>query len=1379
MTHRQPRRAAILLVVLCMLTLLAMLGVTFVLYATASRQSARLAAEAQDQRRPDADPERLLAFFLGQLLFDAPDDLRGVGSALRGHSLARSMLGFDDASPNDVPFNGTGRQHFDPKLPFTAMPDDSPGKDDFNLVNYTWFGRDGLLRDPERRGWRTGLPATGEPDNRKPFAGGFNAPYTYPDLNNLYLAAVRADGRVLLPSYHRPWAGFGPLGPSNWRWTSDVDPTLSPDDPLYKVPQPWLKYLVLRPRPADMGQGFPLPEDDGGDVKNLPAAPGGNDSVWLDLGHPVVRSADGRKFKPLFAPLVVDLDGRVNLNVHGNLRGVSHDEHASNQGWGPWEVNPAQLIPLPDRNSPDYAAAVARRAELARVLSGVKPSGPGRYGWAKAPHSALPGNRAAPLPRFYAPIDYDGSREEPTGSPPLVGRPTARLRLPGARRTPAWSCFPTVTARSGYGNGSDAERQDHPSLFDPFGPRRPDQVFPLSDLEAFCRYGDTGSQALASGLMRLAPKNFFDDADAAGSARRRRMVTLASFDPDRPGVLPWFRTTSASDAAYTRLPPRELPPGASPYHPAGQAVGPPTSAPDFEGDFGKDGRAAAALTAMRRLDVNRYLPPYPKPDETTGRITNTLAFEVAQRARQHFAAELFEVLWKATGAGDPARVPPPGTPDHEPARWDALRYLAQLAVNLVDYLDADDVMTPFSWFTDPNTGKQEWVYGTELSRVVVNEVYAEYVNVPDDPGLAQKPPVATKLKGNVWVELHNPFKDDPPLDAPHRKAEARLEVPASSAEPAYGVYRVVLARLTADLRQPDNVRGEVPPGAGVVLSTLSAFGPEAGADPPTTVDTRVILGADPNVNQGYSAPLKENKGFYVLGPSPAAKEAYPFPQPLETLRRPEMSFVVRANYINLLPQPSVLLQRLACPHLPPQPDPAKPLYNPYLTVDYARDVTANYAAAVGIEGPNAPEPTDVTERCSMGRRQPYAGHPSQLTGQQPDPPLEDQPQNTFFRHNADKTTPGNNWPEPPDDYPPFDWLVHLDRPAISVMELLHVSAFKLHELTQQFRTGDTDRDKFAQRAPWIDEDLVGSATPQSHRLYRALEFLTTGSRLPGMMAVSTTGRGAVSASPGQRVFPEAMSGTTRSGGSWSIEVGMSLVIDRGVPGEEVVRVKAIDKATKPLWFEADFLKDHAAGFTIAPLTVSERVPGRINLNTVWDEEVFLALCDPTRSNTFNDATARSAFRQLRDSRTVGGDAPGPSDRPLLSLSSSASGVQGTLLRTRGDGRVPVLGVPGQPHPYQTYELLTKIFNSTTVRSNVFAVWLTVGFFEVTDDTTQPVKLGAEVGRDENRQVRHRMFAVVDRSVLRRNPGPRERFDPREPLPEFASGPLVPYFSIID
>ena len=45
---------------------------------------------------------------------------------------------------------------------------------------------------------------------------------------------------------------------------------------------------------------------------------GVTDSVWVDLGLPVQTAPDGTTYKPLFAIRVLDMDGRLNVNAHGN-----------------------------------------------------------------------------------------------------------------------------------------------------------------------------------------------------------------------------------------------------------------------------------------------------------------------------------------------------------------------------------------------------------------------------------------------------------------------------------------------------------------------------------------------------------------------------------------------------------------------------------------------------------------------------------------------------------------------------------------------------------------------------------------------------------------------------------------------------------------------------------------------------------------------------------------------------------------------------------------------------------------------------------------------------------------------------------------------------
>ncbi len=1334
----RQRRGVILLVVLSMLTLFALLGISFVLVAQSQETASRIAREAEAAFRPEIDPEAAFSLFLSQLLYDVADDDTGVFSALRGQSLSRNMYGFDPSvgidpvtmmpyrTLNDKPYNGTGRLHLTPSA-LAAMG--GVASDDAFLMNYTYYpvdpslpaGTPSFLRDPERPGSRANLGSA-----QRPYLGGFGVPYTYPDHNNFYLAEIDpSDGSVVVPSFHREYL-FGPL---------DL-PAVAP--PTNGVPYPmpganwnpnWTnaqgKYLTLRPTPG-YHPNFPMPLDRNGDVKNLDFAPGGADSIWVDMGAPIMTAADGRKYKMLVAPLVLALDGRLDINTVGNIMGslVSPNtapSHRSNQGWGSWEVNPNKVLNADATEWMNLYGGSPKNA--ATNLSRIR----GRYDQntgTPAPYGAAvtPTNPT----RAWAQVDYNGMVD-------TTGSQSSPYVLPTAASPSSYLGFPSFPPAT-FGNGGAAENPNHASIYSALRPRGTNRRFPIASAAQLLRLGGTGSDMLISDAARLLPNNLMPDPlrgpnDPANllKLKRRNLITLLSADLDRPGATPYvWDPNDTSDATRFRLLPK---PQSTPTPPengyAPQSL--PIQFPDLTpyvvppagSEFDLDYRST--LGALLRLDLNRPLTPYPPPDlsdptgGTYGLMTDTVRVLAATRDRQAFANDIFTVLMKVTGALDAATAY--NTYGKDSPEYRGVRYLAQLATNVVDQIDGDDISTPFNWakFTaDDGTVVNEFVFGVELPRLVVNETYVQCDNtigslVPVDPLLPmgdRKVDSTKQFNVNVWVELHNPMPDDSKLSG-YADTTALLTTGAG----ANAAYRILLVdpdlngTPTSPFRHPDNALGD--PDFGSPPTRIRSAMTDWGGEPTNPKKITVTPGGGT-----FGDGTNTNVGFYVAGPKTtglfldATEDDPALPV---TIGSAKLTYTVPADpkITTSIPRPTVVLQRLANPGLPYDNTPTSATYNPYLTVDFAETSAAQVmdGRRYDTNGPiagGAPAGA-MTKRSSAGRTQPYAGFLGQRRNQALTTPPKDQPKHTFFRQNCTRDTAAalNATPAGGDATLkiPFDWLTHLDRRPTNPLELLTVSDARPHDLTQRFVTDTAIGSPAHQHlAPWTD----GTA-----RLHRFFEFVTA--------------------------------------------------TIRGTP---------------------------AAGFGRLP-GPGGRVAGKVNVNGIWNPEVLRALADAQGGNSFvgppanPDSIVDQVFMTLMTQRlgsTPPGTRPviGPTDQALASFSGqplqkpvwgfgvgSARATSDPLLRTaatRGvettlfqpGGGTSMFDVP-PGHPYQKQELLRKIYGSLTTRSNVFAVWATVGYFEVEDETVRPVKLGKEIGQAENRQLRHRMFSIVDRTQVQQWP----------------------------
>jgi hypothetical protein len=1360
------RKGVILLVVLAMLTLLTVLGITFVLYADSSEATARINLESEKIYQPQYTEKELLQHAIGQLVFDVEDDTLGQQSAMRGHSLARDMYGYrydETAGPggpplhNDRPFRGTGRLNSSVNIVSGIPP--VPEKQLINFSTfYNNFSSVGLssefVRDPERP--TISSRGTGSPP---PYIGGFNPPYTYADLNHAFLAKVDpATGEVVEPSFVRREAmetqdttvyNLGPLGFKSISqapaWSNQTG-----------------KYQILRPRPRDHSAQFPEPNDDFGDVRNLPWGTH-NDAIWMDLGVAPKTAPNGKKYKPLFAYTIVDLDGRVNVNAHGNLNGNNDTLtgvpgvgplHSSRSGAGPWEVSLTKAIGSTGSN-------------LLNGITGIS----GRF------NGSLPSNLYRPVqisvPHSHSPIDFNASTDS-GGANSLYP-----IMLPGSDSTLSFTPFgygyPDV-----FGGGGDKELTTtgiagapirHASGFNPY--------FDLSTSTPGNRV--FGNEHFAKLLGRRTRSSFdFQDSDfwklglfgtgnpffASGSRDIRiDRVTTLSWDLDRPGLTPYLPNKNIAPltvgANWVSTQSVGSTPNLYPYsNPSSSPVAfnltPPTP---LVGDY--DPKFQSLLAKAKRLNLQRPLPNYPNTiDPATGNFlpTDNLVVNAANNARISFAQDIFNLLILATGAFSPGELTgfAPNDPNYQSTRW-----LAQIAVNMVDHFDPDEVMTVFDWLgTAASAPNPDLVVGVELPRLAINEVYAQVENKPSDFSSSAAP---TGYRAKVYLELVNPLLSDPNYDH-----SAALNVGTNN------IYKIELVNKSALFVNPNklslsnlsNMVGDISSVSGVSLFPVYSFdnnpAPSAAWSSPIALTSEIgNIKLKPN-NGLQSATIfpgeANEKGFVVIGPStgmtsnnfgttwnttlspsstpePGPDFATPVPWVKgDFFKQDDLWFPLVKNGggasvdstfadVDATKFPAILIRRLANPYLP-----FNLTTNPYVTVDMVEVtkemVTGNDARNKKVSPGNSAQsvantPTPISSRKSFGRKQlnhhfpafvgllPALGNPvyGNLVEQDVLPAPTRDPIYTFWKHNYKQDSPsfdaGSTFFTP-------RFITHLDRPPTTFGEVLTVPTCKPHEvywLNNQW--GDSFHG-------WLDPNT---------RLYRFLEMV--------------------------------QAGNTRLATVFEPTTGTNEVISIGSEGG--------------------------------------RIPGKINLNTC-SKDVFMALCDQNIANRFTPPQLEEIWSKVLALRPFWGfgvgNYNGPSDylggvnigggnikrgtiQSLLAEHPAGSDIvtdplniwnmliDFTHARNNDTSPMPYLpvngtarnsSVPNNPVEIPVgvrLELFNKIVGNSTTRSNCFAIWLTVGFFEVVSEDGIPGQYTQKyiLGKELQPRTRKRFFSLIDRTQL--------------------------------
>ena len=592
-----------------------------------------------------------------------------------------------------------------------------------------------------------------------------NESYDAADFQNMFLSGRDRDGNVI-PSFHREsLSGFNPNAAG-----VNVGP-----DPLGNK-----DFRVFDSASLDVDS------DNDGE----------KDAVFIDNGYEVITDANGRRFKPLIAYRVVDLDGRLNLNAHGNLTQAKDDFFISQQianfdnlnslprgqGYGPPEISFAEIVFNDDPNRDASLPSLNANLKLEKYQYLIQ----GRYG-----QSGTPGSEKDPEPdtlrKLFGyprgvvnwPVSVGTVNRDAADNGSLFasspmdihgrfsfGFPAAAVVIDGNSiddfRDPNVIGFPTGLpvidmVASEFGNNAEYVNNPYEMTFNSqSGSSHSNTPFSPADLERHLRPFDVDTNVLSKRIpfdSETDSETNVNNGIIGGIPRsKRNLITTESWDV--PMIPDNFKSklilrlavkldtpTPLSNANFSML----------------------NDLADNMLDPSVGNMFASELSRGLKMNVNRPLgngwddnnngvvdEPGEANVEANRDFTqfNNQGFDLDRdyspngswnsesRARVLFARHLYML---AMLLSDEVDVDLDG--DGNPTDTEYAQIIAQWAVNVVDFRDPDSIMTRFRF--DPNPWDGTWdtsnanvVWGCERPELLITETFAFHDRRVEDGSLA-------------------------------------------------------------------------------------------------------------------------------------------------------------------------------------------------------------------------------------------------------------------------------------------------------------------------------------------------------------------------------------------------------------------------------------------------------------------------------------------------------------------------------------------------------------------------------------------------------------------------------------------------------------------